>query len=994
MNASIQQNDLNKVIKKLLGENFCTELIEATRIVIQHETGLTPEAFFKVKIEELRQQKNNPAQKISIISEILQNAEKNGVLKYFQQIFHEKLIDQQELVTILEQLQNLVDETQLGYFIAAVVQNKGDWGVLLSNLVDHMKTPNEFLTRFNQTWKSLFFQLFQTQDVTMVVQKIKEIITSNDPQLSQTFVFTDLNLSDNIKIPDALKNFLDYSDYQLPAGVMLIALGLQGLIEKINLPQEVFPLMSSNKIMAGLFTPFLENLKPLNLMPGGEIKFNQLFKIFSGLLTEAETDESVEWALLKMARFPPVGIFLVICAVIHCLIKHPLPWWDLLFADIEKNPKFKVKRLPPPSETGPKYLIFSDIHRDSHFDVMAPMQTGSIDHFMPNQPLYCRLLDYALKNGFTVIEAGDCEELWFFRDFSKGPKEKLEEIIKTHECIYKRLVQLHRQGRYIRLYGNHDCCVRKPSVFQVLQKFFDKGKKPDEPAFEIYDFAIIEAVKTMDDMIIHFGLDSEPYKSKAPMIVAHGHQWDFWNCDCNNIIGKLIVSAVVTPLDMLDDPFRDMGGIAWGGSPATRFTDVLANTFVLESFLSAQPAAKFAHEIQHQKNENRHPNDTYMFMETIAALAGATIGVRKTINSPKAERFNLVCLGHTHYPQSQPYFNLGKLEPIIPDSLNDKLKKINEKIKASTNRVVGIDNPLIKSRYFNSGTAGWMEGVVWAIQIDETGQARQVYWTHETQSARPHTMDWELPLMDPIVRKQLQESKWKIFRKIEDISVVIDQAMGPFMEFIVSVLTFRFDELFSSQNKIPAENNYNLSSNPSLIEPLGHLFWALFDTKVSKKFTFQIQLTPAIQTSLEKIGIAIGMSDTVRSNEQIRLAVACLLISRNLPLLNNAAIQIRQQKGQKSEIGSGLETLLNLALLLPSNDNHNIPLCSKIWIEGNIFMLQIQTYPPKTPKSESQNRALMPKKSDKSPAKPNIPAEKKDFKQQICEVIEIIEKYQ
>ncbi|MBN2088379.1 hypothetical protein JW964_02150, partial [candidate division KSB1 bacterium] len=870
------------------------------------------------------------------------------------------------------------DDTKSGHFINAALQNKANITDLFSDLAQHcLKKPGEFLARFEKTWKPVLFQLFQSPDAKQVVQSIKEIITSDDINLNKKLSFADLKLPDKTTIPDSLQNFLAQSNYQLPAGILFISLGLYGLIEKLNLPANIVSSMNSNKIMESLFSPLMEALKMLHLAPLRNVNFRQLFEVFSGLLTEAEEDEAVEWALLKMARFPPVGIFLVICAVIHCLIKHPLPWWDLLFADIEKNPKFKVKRLPPPSENGPKYLIFSDIHRDSHFDELEPMAMGSIDHFKPNQRLYCRLLDYALKNGYTVIEAGDCEELWFFRDFSKQPKDKLREIISTHWCIYRRLIRLHRQGRYVRLHGNHDCCVRKPSVFKMLQDIFDWGKGEDDPPFEIYDFAIIEEVKTMDDMIINFGLDSEPYKTKAPMIVAHGHQWDFWNCDCNNLIGKLIVSAVVTPLDMLDDPLRDMGGIAWGGSPAFKFTDMLSKTFILESFLSANPAAKFAHEIQHQKDDTRYPIDSYMFMETLAAFACATIGVRKNSDAKKVQRLNLFCLGHTHFPQSQPYFNLEKF---VPDFAMTKFEKIKKDIQEKTNRIIDVKFPYFKSRYFNSGTAGWMEGVVWAIQIEETGQARQVYWTRETQPANPNTMDWELPLMDPTVRERLNQCKGKLLKKIEDLSVIVNNVIGPALEIIISMITLRFNDLFSDLKNLPIENHYDISSNQRLTEPLALLIMALFDNKKSRKFTFEIKLTSSIQTTLETIGMVIGATSEVAYTERIRLAAACLLTSRNLPLLNSVAFQNRLRQGVIPELGNELEVIFSLALLFPAEGDHRLPLCSKMWIDEDCLKMEIQTYPP-----VSQFK--------KTADKPEDSATKKSLKQQIKEAIEIFEKY-
>jgi hypothetical protein len=47
-----------------------------------------------------------------------------------------------------------------------------------------------------------------------------------------------------------------------------------------------------------------------------------------------------------------------------------------------------------------------------------------------------------------------------------------------------------------------------------------------------------------------------------------------------------------------------------------------------------------------------------------------------------------------------------------------------------------------KTRYLNSGTVGWWENLIWAIEVTGDAQPRLVYWSGE--DSEPVAMDWEL----------------------------------------------------------------------------------------------------------------------------------------------------------------------------------------------------------------------------------------------------------
>jgi hypothetical protein len=48
----------------------------------------------------------------------------------------------------------------------------------------------------------------------------------------------------------------------------------------------------------------------------------------------------------------------------------------------------------------------------------------------------------------------------------------------------------------------------------------------------------------------------------------------------------------------------------------------------------------------------------------------------------------------------------------------------------------------LRTRYLNSGNVGWWQGIVWAIEIAESGDVSLLYWA--TEDAEPVRMNWEV----------------------------------------------------------------------------------------------------------------------------------------------------------------------------------------------------------------------------------------------------------
>lgn len=561
------------------------------------------------------------------------------------------------------------------------------------------------------------------------------------------------------------------------------------------------------------------------LAAGIDVAMADVIAMFRGFLDGLVLDEITdpaerelaigrEWALLNLVRqYPPTALLLIPAAILASIPRWPGVFSRFVGNNVEEDPSLQTDRLPA-GPGGRKFLIVSDMHRDAESDDAGVLQFGSIDHFKDNRQLYACVVRWAKHNGYTLVENGDSEELWYIREAWEhpSPKSKLLDILQSNGGIYADLWELHAEGRYLRIIGNHDSYVRdmmQPESRNGVQRpwfqwaWWDAAKasrpslasSPDSVApFRLLDFLVIDGVKTMDEHDLfaavgdsievvsdpaaavrsliegRLGMDAAAYTDRRPMLVCHGHQFDVWNNDATGLIGKLISNGVGVPVDRLTDPFLDLKGIAVGGSPFLDFRNLLARVPVANSWLAQNVAVRMAHEIQHQDDESRLPIDDVMFSESLALLFGNYLmPLRPDPTDPSSNRalwdggvfpngavFNHLCIGHTHIPQSQPYL-------LIPDPIAGPLRPAVAAVQAGLAAVLPVGAPEllvdegirlpIRSRFYNTGTGSWFRGVIWAIEITASGQARSVYFTEN--SIGPETMDWELDELQDDVRNAM-----------------------------------------------------------------------------------------------------------------------------------------------------------------------------------------------------------------------------------------------
>jgi hypothetical protein len=254
---------------------------------------------------------------------------------------------------------------------------------------------------------------------------------------------------------------------------------------------------------------------------------------------------------------------------------------------------------------------------------------------------------------------------------------------------------------------------------------------------------VIDGVKTMDDPLIswensrvrsgvHVGLQPDSYTNRQSVLLMHGHQFDFWNCDEHNRLGKFIANAVGVVGDSLDNLVYDWRGIDYQGHPLIETWDVLTPLTPFDNWPPAEAARTWAEAIEQRRPFDNVTQDSMVFSETFASVMAM---VMRSGDLSPANFHVLLCLGHTHNPQSRPWI------PI--------LQRFNPWRDVTVAGIRPFEQAFaIKTRYLNSGTVGWWEKLIWAIEITETGQPRLVYWADE--DSEPVRMDWELQQGDPI----------------------------------------------------------------------------------------------------------------------------------------------------------------------------------------------------------------------------------------------------
>lgn len=157
-------------------------------------------------------------------------------------------------------------------------------------------------------------------------------------------------------------------------------------------------------------------------------------------------------------------------------------------------------------------IIFSDQHKGSK---------DAADDFVLAEASYLAALRYYNEKGFTLVNLGDCEELW---------ESKPSVVVEKNKETLLEEARFLQQDRYYRIVGNHDLewNYQVPRD-QYLKPLFGKGLK-------VYEGLILKMkYKEADETIF----------------LVHGHQGDLRSD--GNAFSKWFVAAIWTPVQRIFD---------------------------------------------------------------------------------------------------------------------------------------------------------------------------------------------------------------------------------------------------------------------------------------------------------------------------------------------------------------------------------------------------------------------------------------------------------
>ena len=161
--------------------------------------------------------------------------------------------------------------------------------------------------------------------------------------------------------------------------------------------------------------------------------------------------------------------------------------------------------------TSARCVVLSDQHKGAR---------DGADDFRTCEKAYRAALGYYLADGYTLYALGDVEELWECR---------AKNVIAAYESVMWLEAEFHKQGRYVRFFGNHD----------------DKWESPRAVATHLHRF--------YPNLVVIEGLRLELHDASGRLgevFLVHGHQGSSTS-DKFKWISKPIVRYIWRPIQRL-----------------------------------------------------------------------------------------------------------------------------------------------------------------------------------------------------------------------------------------------------------------------------------------------------------------------------------------------------------------------------------------------------------------------------------------------------------
>jgi hypothetical protein len=323
------------------------------------------------------------------------------------------------------------------------------------------------------------------------------------------------------------------------------------------------------------------------------------------------------------------------------------------------------------------YVVFSD-----HHFIWEGAPHDYFTHWH-NREMYLQLLQHYADEGYTLVDAGDVEDLivkppdWgtLFADefydivglLTGGAlerahviaerKDRYDDIRDNYQEVHHKIGSLFlSQGRFVKVAGNHDTDLRDPSIQPDFMPSYGPGTTAG-----MTEILLISQVDFL-------GLPTGDFRA----FVAHGHQFDPWtNANAGPDCGEQFTES-----------------LGWFGGGAdrvwteTEWRDQISELGGWENFLVKAPSMAPGN-----KAKIRHMGERPIYKK-----------LNKKFDDVDEDGQPWLVLGHTHEPRHAPW----------------------------TKKKSGGET---WDRYHNTGAAGRYEDLIWCVEI-VGGEARTVAWSY------------------------------------------------------------------------------------------------------------------------------------------------------------------------------------------------------------------------------------------------------------------------
>lgn len=311
-----------------------------------------------------------------------------------------------------------------------------------------------------------------------------------------------------------------------------------------------------------------------------------------------------------------------------------------------------------------KWILFSDLHKGAK---------NGADDFWRCEEHYLAALKHYYKGGFNLCVMGDAEELW--EEFPKA-------VIRKNNVTFDIEKRFHNEGRYMRLWGNHDEIWQDPKkVMSYLQPLYGH-RHLDVPE------SVLMEVKDGD-------------RSLGNILLIHGHQGT-QNEGKNTGFSKWVLHNIWRPLQVI--------------------TGFSCNTPATDWRLRRDRDKLIYHWVEERSS-----------LVLIAGHTHAPVFASYTHRARLSKDLDKVRSKVEELPKNQRHEALNRAETLSSD-----LQHVESKLDPEERQEPEpLENPL--PCYFNTGCCAFEDGDITGIEMSD-GEIRLVRWPDDNNQPNPKVL--------------------------------------------------------------------------------------------------------------------------------------------------------------------------------------------------------------------------------------------------------------